>query len=114
MYPYDPKKTLAQLIKKLEKGREYAGAGGQIVSDAIMVYKGINLLAQMNTFNEDTREWRRQTTNLKTWDTLEIFFTDPNVNKGERSPLEAKGDTQRRYKTSTVYRHPLQKSITRI
>ena len=35
------------------------------------------------------------------------------MNKGESSPMQAKGDTQRLYKKTTVYRHNLQKSIMR-
>ena len=40
----------------------------------MMVSKGTKFLAHMYTFNKDIREWRRQTTNLKTWTTFKIFF----------------------------------------
>ena len=37
MRPYDPTEPLARLIDQLKKGQEFARAGGQIISDAIMV-----------------------------------------------------------------------------
>ena len=33
----------------------------------MMIYKCITLLEHTATFNKDIREWRQQTTNLKTW-----------------------------------------------
>ena len=36
------------------------------IFDEIMASKGITLLAQTDTFNEDIIEWRQQTTNLNT------------------------------------------------
>ena len=67
MGPYDPAEPLARLIQQLEKGREFARAGGQTISDAMMMSKGITLLAQTRLFNDDIRDWRRQSTDLKTW-----------------------------------------------
>ena len=46
MGTYNPAETLAQIIKQLEKGREFAQAGGQKISNAMMISKGITLLAQ--------------------------------------------------------------------
>ena len=46
MGPYDPAEPLAQLIEQLDKGREFARAGGQTISDAMMMSKVITLLAQ--------------------------------------------------------------------
>ena len=60
--PYDPAEPLAQFIEKLEKGREFAQSGGQAISDAMMMSKWITLLAQTGIFNDNIREWRRQTT----------------------------------------------------
>ena len=42
--PYDPTELLARLIEQLEKGREFAQAGGQTIPDAVMISKGITLL----------------------------------------------------------------------
>ena len=67
MGPYDPAEPLAQLIKQSETGIEYARSGGQTISDAMIVSKGITLLAQTGIFNDDIREWRRQSSDLKTW-----------------------------------------------
>ena len=61
---------LARLIKQLEKGRGFVCAGGQIINDAVIVSKGINLLEHTATFNNYIREWRQQTTDLKTWVTI--------------------------------------------
>ena len=52
MEPYNPVGHLARLIKKLEKGRYFARAGEQKIADAMMVSKGITLLAQMATFKK--------------------------------------------------------------
>ena len=81
MDPHDPTGFLAGLIERLVKGREFTREGGKIIADAMMVSKGITLLAQMAIFNENIREWRIQTTNLKTWGTFKTFFNDPTVNK---------------------------------
>ena len=53
MGPYKPLEPLAQLIEKLEKGREFARAGGQTTSKAVIVSKGVTLLDQMAMFTED-------------------------------------------------------------
>ena len=53
MRPYDPTESLFCLIDQLEKGREFAHAGGQTIADVMMVYKGITLLSQTSTFDED-------------------------------------------------------------
>ena len=60
--------------EQLEKGREFAISGGQKISDAMMISKGITLLAQMVIFNEIIREWRQQSANLKTWVKHKLFF----------------------------------------
>ena len=73
MEPYDPAEPIVLLTNKLEKGREYVHAGGKKIYDAVMMYKGITLLEQAYIFNNNIREWRRQTTNLKTWDTFKTF-----------------------------------------
>ena len=51
MRPYDSAETLDRLIKQSEKGREFARAGGQTITNAMMVSKVINLLEQASTFN---------------------------------------------------------------
>ena len=48
-------------------------AGGQTISNLIIVPKGITLLAQTATFNKDSIEWRQKPTNLKTWATFKKF-----------------------------------------
>ena len=67
MGPYNPAEPLSQIIKQLEKGRELAISGGQTISDAMMMSKGITLLVESGIFNDDIREWRRQSSDLKTW-----------------------------------------------
>ena len=62
MGPYHPAEPLARLAKQLEKGKEFAQAGGQAISDSMVVSKGITILAQMEMFNEDIRKWGRQIT----------------------------------------------------
>ena len=56
MGPYDPVEPLARLIDKLEKRGEFARTGGQTIDDAVMVYKGISLLAQTAIFKQNIRE----------------------------------------------------------
>ena len=46
MGPYSPAEPLIQMIEQLEKGREFARAGGQTISDATIMSKGMTLLAQ--------------------------------------------------------------------
>ena len=58
MGTYDPAEPLARFIYQLEMGREFARSGGQTIADAIMVSKGITVLAQTDTFNEDIQDWR--------------------------------------------------------
>ena len=67
MGSYDPAEPLAQLIEQLEKGGESARAGGQTISDAMMMSKGITLLAQTGIFNDNIREWRQQSADFKAW-----------------------------------------------
>ena len=50
MWSYDPLETLSRLIEQLEKGGEFAHAGGQKISDSMMVSKGITLLSHTYTF----------------------------------------------------------------
>ena len=66
METYDPAEPLSLLIKQFDKGRKFGRAEGQTITDFMMVSKGITFLYQTDTFNKDIREWRRQTTNLKT------------------------------------------------
>ena len=44
-----------------------------MIADATMFSKGITLLTQTDTFIEDIREWRQETTNLNTWATIKTF-----------------------------------------
>ena len=67
MGSYNSAEPLARLIKQLEKGRESAISGCQIISDAMMMSKGNTLLAQTGIFNGDIRDCRRQSADLKTW-----------------------------------------------
>ena len=54
--PYKPAEPLARIIEQLEKGREFAQSGGQMISDVMMVSKGITLLAQMGGFQRQHQE----------------------------------------------------------
>ena len=53
MRPYNPAETFARLIDKLYKGKEFAHDGGQTITAAVMVSKGITLLSQRAIFNDD-------------------------------------------------------------
>ena len=74
MDPYDPVEYLSQLIKQLEKIREFTRSVGKTISNVMMVYKGIALWEQTTIFNKDTIYWRRQITNLKTWARFKTFL----------------------------------------
>ena len=73
MGSYNPAEPLSQIIKQLEKGREFSIAGGQTIYGSMMMSKGITLLAQTGIFNYDIREWRRQSNDLKTWVKYKLF-----------------------------------------
>ena len=53
MRPYNPVEPLARLIDHLEKDRELVREGGQKISDAMMMSRGIALLEQTGIFNDD-------------------------------------------------------------
>ena len=53
MRAYRTSETLARLIYQLEKGRESARAERKTIANAMMVSKGIDLLAQTENFNDD-------------------------------------------------------------
>ena len=53
MRPYKPAEPPSRLIEHLEKDREFARAGGQKISDATMMSRGITLLEQTGIFNDD-------------------------------------------------------------
>ena len=55
MGTYDPVETLAQLIDQIKKWRKFERQGGQKISNAMMVLKGITLVAQTGTLIEDIR-----------------------------------------------------------
>ena len=59
-------------------------AGVQTISKAMMMSKGIILLEQTGVFNDNTREWRRQSSNLKTWAKYKLFFS-PSTPRAEKS-----------------------------
>ena len=44
MGTYDPAEPLSLLMKQLEKGRQFACAGGQAIASSMMVSKGITVL----------------------------------------------------------------------
>ena len=50
-----------------------------MISDMMMVSKGITILAQMDMFNKDIREWRSQTTELKKLTNYKTFFHQANL-----------------------------------
>ena len=55
MGTYDPAEPLARLIENLEKGRELARSGDHKISYAMMMSKGITLLAQTGFSNDKIR-----------------------------------------------------------
>ena len=58
MGPYNPAESLDRLIEHLEKGRQFAHAGGKTIAEAMMVSKGITFMEQTVTFNHKIPEWR--------------------------------------------------------
>ena len=58
MVAYNPEEPLAILIEHLEKEIEFTWIGEQIITDAIMVSKGITFLKQNAIFNDEIIEWR--------------------------------------------------------
>ena len=74
MRMYVPVEPLSRFINQLKKGWDFSRAGGQKIADVMMVSKGINLLAQKDTFKEEIWEWRRQSTEIKTWVVFKNFF----------------------------------------
>ena len=74
MVPYHHAEPLSRLVEQLEKGRELVQAGGQTISDAMMMSKGITILAQTGVFNNEIREWRRKYSDLNTWAKYKCFF----------------------------------------
>ena len=66
MRMYNPDKPLVQLIEQLEKGQEFARAGGKTIANAMMVSKEINVLTQTMVFNNDMWDWQSQPYDLKT------------------------------------------------
>ena len=55
----------------------------------MMISKGITLLEQTWISNDDIREWRRQTTDQKTWGKYKIFFH--RVHREKRITLTTTG-----------------------
>ena len=53
MGPYEPAVPLSHVIEELEKGRDFSHAGGKTVSNVVIVFNRIPLLAQTATFNKD-------------------------------------------------------------
>ena len=81
MGTYDPTEPLVQIIKQLGKGREFASAGGQTISDAMIMSKVIPLLEHTGIFNDSIRDWRRQSADLKTWAIYNVFPTERTESK---------------------------------
>ena len=84
MGTYNPTEPLARLIEQLEKGREFARAVCQTISDVMMMSKGITLLSQTGVLKDGIRDWRRQSTDLKTWEKYKFFFTERTESRKER------------------------------
>ena len=57
-----------------------------------MVSKGITLLVHTYTFNEDIKEWRRQTTDLNTWATFKTFFHQAHCKQRREVNTAVKGE----------------------
>ena len=57
---------LAQVIPQFKKGGEFTSEGGHTISDGMIKSKGITLLAQTGSFNDDIREWRGQSADKRT------------------------------------------------
>ena len=91
MGPYEPAESLARLIEQLENSGEFAHAGGQTILGAMMVSRGITLLSHTTNFNKDIKGWILQTKKHQEMGHVQNFFTDPTMNKGERSPLQERG-----------------------
>ena len=79
MGPYEPTDPLDHLIYQPEKGQELAISGGKKIPEYMMVSKGVTLLAQTETFNNNIKEWRQKSTDLKTWAKFNNFFQRAHI-----------------------------------
>ena len=107
MGPYKPTEPLARLIEKIEKKREFTRAGGQAISNNMMMSKGITLLAQTGIFNDNIHEWRRQTTDQKKWAKYKLFFNRSHQEQRRAITTAGKGCYTATVKTSIVNHLPL-------
>jgi hypothetical protein len=74
MAPYDPELPLAKLTIQLEKGRAFAHIGRQLITENMMISKGITLLTRTKVFPDDIKEWRRKPDADKTWEAFKLHF----------------------------------------
>ena len=113
MGPCDPTELLTRLIKQLEKGREFARAGGQTIYDAMIVSKGTTLQAYTAMFNKETRYWICQTTDQNTWANYNIFFQQDHREHNKSVKNTGKGGCTSAVQNIYGVPPPLQKSILR-
>ena len=71
---YDPVEPLAPFINQIDKGKELAIPGWKMISDDMIVSKGITLLTQTETFHDDISEWRQQSIELNNWANIKNYF----------------------------------------
>ena len=60
---YNMEKPFETLINQINKGQTFTLAGGQDISEAIIISKGVNLLVNTALFHQYIREWPRMEKN---------------------------------------------------
>ena len=74
-----PQNPLPASSTNSKRGGNLKGREGRRFPIDVMVSKGITLLEQMETFNNDIREWRRKSIRLKTWETFGFFSPSTKI-----------------------------------
>jgi hypothetical protein len=101
MKPYDPELPLAKLTKQLEDGRSFAHIGQQIITEKMMISKGITLLRQTEVFHDDIKEWNRMKDDAKTWDSFKLHFH--RAHQERRKTITTAGQQGYNGAANTVY-----------
>ena len=74
MQPYSQDQPIEILVEQLEHGRFFAAAGHQQLHDHKLITKGVTLLANTSSLNQDIQEWQRLPVAQKTWQHFQTFF----------------------------------------
>ena len=70
---YDVEKTFEALMNKIYKGHTYEVLVGQEMSDTILIFKAVTLLANIAMLNQDICEWSWMNKHEKKVEKFKIF-----------------------------------------